>query len=173
MLVEDQNPYLYQDVLKAINGFEFHVVKRGDQALDEFRTYCPDLVLMDVRLPLLDGISAVRQIRRIDLKTPVIVITAYDIPDIKQKALAAGATDFFGKPFSYLRLHQRIKELVLPAAPLPADHHLQTLILNKQRRLDALKERQALLGFNTPVSIELEIQDLQHDLEELLTQWQS
>ncbi|MCG3208582.1 MAG: Regulator of RpoS [Anaerolineae bacterium] len=172
LLVEDQNPYLYEELLGAINGFEFHVVKRGDQALEEFRTYRPDLVLMDVRLPLLDGISAVRQIRRVDLKTPVIVITAYDTPDTKQRALAAGATDFFGKPFSYMRLHQRIKELALPEVVIPDDAHAKQLIINKQRRLEALKQRRALLGYSAPVNMDLEIQDLTQDIEELLNQWQ-
>lgn len=165
LLVEDENPNLYKQQIEVRNGFEFVVVRRGDHALMEFQKHRPDLILMDVRLPMMNGIKATRQIRRIDRSVPIIVLTAYSDRDTRQKALAAGANDFFAKPFGYQRLYERMVELT--SGTIELDAHLQALITNKQRRLNALLEKQAMLGISTPVEIQLEIEDLRVELEEL------
>lgn len=170
LLVEDQNPYLYVQLLQAQNGFEFIVCKRGDHALQEFREHQPALVLMDIRLPKMDGIQAVRQIRQIDKLTPIIVLTAYATRDKREQALAAGASAFFAKPFNYARLYRRMVELSSYTRP---DEHVRRLIANKQRRLQALEEKRAIFGISTPAEILLEIEDLQAELEELNAQQRS
>lgn len=168
LLVEDQNPYLYQALLDAYNGFEFVVVERGDRAKQAFIDLAPVLVLMDVRLPVLNGIEAVKQIRKISKIVPIVVITAYDDRNTRQRAMAAGANDFFAKPFSYKQLYTRMVELVAASGEFSKkDEHIDTLILNKQRRLQALQAKQAIFGVNTPPETMIEIEDLHAEIEEL------
>lgn len=165
LLVEDQNPYLYEQLLQAHNGFEFEICRRGDHALPCFISSRPALVLLDLRLPMMDGIQALRQIRKVDRHTPVIVLTAYATKDTREKAMAAGADAFFAKPFRYQRLYRRMVELV-GRKQEPAEH-IRQLIVNKRRRLNVLREKQALFGVSTPAEILLEIEDLQAEIKEL------
>lgn len=170
LLVEDQNPYLYEHLLRAYNGFDYIVCKRGDHALTAYLEHKPALVLMDIRLPMLDGIKAIKQIRQHDLAVPIIVITAYDTKDTRQRAYAAGCNDFFAKPFSYQRLYQRIVELsVRQFGQLNDDEldHVRQLLKNKIRRQRALEERRALTGISTSPEILLEIEDLKNEIAEL------
>lgn len=167
LLVEDQNPYLYELSLQAQNGFEFVVVKRGDHAANAFRQHQPDLVLVDIRLPMLDGIEVIKQIRRLNLQTPIIVITAFTNKTIREQALAAGANSVFPKPTDIPRLYRRIVELLTTVKEKPDDEHIRTLIMNKTRRLRALQERQALLGIGAPAELVLEVEDLKREIEDL------
>lgn len=168
LLVEDQNPFLFQTLLEAYNGFQFIVAKRGDMAVILFKQHKPDLVLMDVRLPVLDGVESVRQIRKLDVTTPIIIMTAYETKDVRQRALAAGANYFFGKPFNYRRLYQKIVELVNQAPAQSELEHVETLISYKTKRLQKLREKQALLGvISVPPEILLEIEMLEIEIEEL------
>lgn len=165
LLVEDQNPYLYEYWLKALNGFEYVIVKRGDHAVQAFREHQPVLVLMDIRLPMMDGLAAIRQIRQLNLTTPIIVITAYDVKEIRTKAMAAGANRFFAKPTDYRLLYQEMVALVARRSDLDERGHKETLITNKMRRLMLLQEKKALMGISVPTEVELEIEDLQADIE--------
>lgn len=167
LLVEDQNPFLFQTLLEAYNGFKFIVAKRGDVAVTLFKKEKPDLVLMDVRLPVLDGVESVRQIRKLDVRTPIIVMTAYETKDVRQRAMAAGANYFFGKPFNYGRLYRKMIELINQAPVQSELEHVETLITYKTKRLQKLKEKQALLGVSTPPEISLEIEMLETEIEEL------
>lgn len=167
LLVEDQNPFLYEYWLKALNGFEYVIVKRGDRVLQAFQEHQPVLVLMDIRLPIMDGLTAIRQIRRINLETPIIVITAYDLEEVRTKALAAGANRFFTKPTDYRRLYQEMVALVANRPKPDELDHKKKLIANKIRRLMLLQEKQALMGISTPVEYLVEIEDLQAEIEAL------
>lgn len=162
LLVEDQNPYMYELGLQAQNGFEFIVVKRGDHVVQEFIKHKPDLVLVDIRLPMMDGIEVVKQMRKRDLVTPIIVITAFTTK--KEQALAAGANAFFTKPTDIIRLYRRIVELLTSTPNQPTDEHIKTLIINKTRRLQALQERRALLGLSSPAELVIEVEDLEIDI---------
>lgn len=168
LLVEDQNPYLYELSLQAQNGFEFVVIKRGDHAVQAFRQHQPDLVLVDIRLPMLDGIEVIRQIRRLNLQTPIIVISAFTNKTIREQALAAGANSIFPKPTDIPRLYRRIVELLNAVRERPGDKgHIQKMIVNKTRRVQALQERQAMLGIGAPAELVLEIEDLKAEIAEL------
>lgn len=167
LLVEDQNPYLYELSLQAQNGFEFIVIKRGDHVLPAFQEHQPDLVLMDIRLPMMSGLDAIKAIRAVSLSVPIIVITAFETKIIRDKALAAGANAFFPKPTDIPRLYRKITELLSSVQRQPDDKHIETLIINKTRRLNALEERRALLGLSAPPELIIEIEDLQAEIETL------
>jgi DNA-binding response OmpR family regulator len=169
LMVEDQTPIaaMQQGLLEAYNGFEFVVVALGDHALDAYKRHRPALVLMDLRLPRMNGIEAIRQIRRLDLQVPIIVVTAYGHADVRSRAMAAGADDFFVKPFDVGQLHRRMIELIAAIPDMTRDDHIKALIRNKMRRLMKLEERQALLGLSAPAELPIEIEDLKTDIESL------
>ena len=101
LLVEDNE--MNRDMLSrrlARNGHVVTVAEDGQQALDMVRSNLPDLVLMDMSLPVLDGWETTRRLRA-DPATrhvPVIALTAHAMPGDRDKALAAGCDDYATKP---------------------------------------------------------------------------
>jgi CheY-like chemotaxis protein len=112
ILVVDDNPdnaFLLQTLLEA-EGYRVEVAHSGIAALQQMRTARPDLVLLDVMMPEMDGFKVVRKIRadRHLRATPVVLITAYDEPFVEY-GWKLGADDFIRKPFDYKELMQRIR----------------------------------------------------------------
>lgn len=99
-------------------GMEVDLVSRGDQVMDVFRNSPPDLVLLDLMLPGLDGIEVCKLIRA-DSMVPIVMLTAKgDTTDVV-KGLEAGADDYIVKPFQTNELLARIKAR-LRRVPTPA-----------------------------------------------------
>lgn len=155
---------MYTELLNAVNGFEFLVKERGDHAIVAARDWQPDVIVMDVRLPMLDGVSAIHSIREFDKDTPIIVITAYTDADTISRALAAGATTIFTKPFPYHTLKKTIYNLYVPREKRIQGESEKKILLNKYLRLGILQEKQAFFGMSTPAEIIAEIQELKREL---------
>src|SRR4051812_13099971 len=102
LVVEDQedNRQILRDLL-ANAGFEMIEAEDGEQALIKVREK-PDLILMDIQLPLLDGYEATRRIKADpELKhIPIIVVTSYALSGDEDKARAAGCDAYVAKPYS-------------------------------------------------------------------------
>ena len=96
-------------------GFAVTEAARGDTALDSFRNEAPNLVLLDVMLPGLDGLQVLKEIRKTS-KVPVIMLTAKDETFDKVLGLELGADDYVTKPFETKELVARVKA-VLRRAP--------------------------------------------------------
>src|SRR5436190_11094246 len=93
-------------------GYEVLIAVDGRQGLEVARGEAPDLILMDMSLPVLDGWEATRQLKA-DEKTraiPIIALTAHAMAGDREKALAAGADDFDTKPVSFDRLVGKITQ---------------------------------------------------------------
>jgi CheY-like chemotaxis protein len=119
LLVEDNE--MNRDMLSrrlARNGFEIAIAVNGQEGLDKAASERPDLILMDLSLPVMDGWEATRQIKAnaATRTIPVIALTAHAMADDKAKALAAGCDDFDTKPVELPRLLQKINAL-LEATP--------------------------------------------------------
>jgi len=88
----------------------------GKEALDKFATNAYDLILMDVEMPVMDGLMATEKIRALESATnihvPIIAITANAMMDDKEKCLSAGADDYISKPFQPALLIEKIKQLI-------------------------------------------------------------
>lgn len=84
---------------------------RGEDALHLVESVRPDLVLLDVGLPDMDGYAVLREIRRFS-SVPVIMLTARDEPIEKVRGLEAGADDYVGKPFDHLELMARVRAVL-------------------------------------------------------------
>ena len=113
----DDNIYMLQNRLKRA-GFTVMIARDGAQGVAMASAVRPDLILMDLGLPVLDGWEATRRIKAAaDTKhIPVIALTANAMTGDKEKALAAGCDDFDTKPVELPRLLGKIQALV-PGAP--------------------------------------------------------
>jgi CheY-like chemotaxis protein len=106
-------------------GFEILVAADGRQGLEAARGGAPDLVLMDMSLPALDGWEATRQLKA-DPRTrhiPVIALTAHAMAGDREKALAAGCGEYETKPVEVSRLLGKIQALLGGAAPPGGPSH--------------------------------------------------
>jgi CheY-like chemotaxis protein len=107
--VEDNRELLVQ-ILRPV-GFEVRLACDGEQAVKEFELWRPHLILMDFRMPLMDGHEAIRRIRALaggrELK--IIAVTASAMDENRQELLGIGADDFIGKPFQEAELFGKIQ----------------------------------------------------------------
>jgi CheY-like chemotaxis protein len=122
LLVEDNE--LNRDMLSrrlARRGFEVVLAGDGAEGLETARVERPDLVVMDLSLPVLDGWEAIRQLRADPeiAATPVLALTAHAMAGDRGQALAAGADDYDTKPVDFTRLMGKIDALLAapPRAP--------------------------------------------------------
>jgi len=121
MVVEDDHD-LAEMLGIVLNGagYEVDLVSRGDEAMDVFRAQKPDLVLMDVMLPGIDGVEIVRQIRG-ESMVPIVMLTARGETPDKVAGLEAGADDYMVKPFEESELLARLKVRLRRAPAAPAE----------------------------------------------------
>ena len=91
-----------------VRGFQTQAVRDGAQAIDMAAMFQPHLILLDLSLPTLDGLSFLRRLREWS-NAPVIILSAHDEEPIKIKALDLGADDYLTKPFSLNELLARVR----------------------------------------------------------------
>ena len=121
LLVED-DAVLRAEVARNLVGHGYRVIEAGDaeDALRRWHDVRPDLVLLDLGLPDLDGIAVLRQMRR-ESSTGVIVLSARGEETSKVQALEGGADDYLTKPFGMPELHARMRSVLRRAAGPAAD----------------------------------------------------
>ena len=113
ILIVDDDPNIAHLVQLYLDkeGFNVKVAARGDDALNEFRKLPPDLMLLDVMLPGMDGTQVLRAVRRTS-SIPVIMLTAKDEVFDKVLGLEMGADDYVTKPFDAKELVARVKAVL-------------------------------------------------------------
>ena len=113
LIVEDQedNRRILRDLFGNA-GYDLVEAETGEEALTAVEVQRPDLILMDVQLPLMDGYEATRRIRaNPDLRTiPIIAVTSYALAGEETMALAAGCSAYVAKPFSPRALLAKVRE---------------------------------------------------------------
>ncbi len=110
----DDNVYMLKMRFELLDGFEVLVAEDGEVGCTKAATELPDVILMDLDLPVVDGWEATRRLKG-DPKTrkiPIIALTAHAMSGSREKALAAGCDEFDTKPIDFDRLMQKI-DLVL------------------------------------------------------------
>lgn len=89
-------------------GYQVHVVNNGHQALDVVHQSCPNLILLDVMMPGIDGFETCRIIRELNPEVPILFLSAYDATDNRVRGLKLGADDFLPKTMSFEEMLLRI-----------------------------------------------------------------
>lgn len=99
--------------LNELAGFELEVCSSGLEALEKAPGFAPDLILLDVMMPELDGISTLKELRRLDsvCETPVIFMTAKAQPEEVAEYRRLGALDVIVKPFDPMSLGDEVRRI--------------------------------------------------------------
>ncbi len=113
LLVED-NPDLADGLISnlELEGYRVVHIKRGDVALPAIDRHNPDLVILDMMLPVMDGFDILSGLRQHDQTTPVLCLTARGAEVDKVRALRSGADDYVTKPFGLMELLARVEALL-------------------------------------------------------------
>lgn len=143
ILVVDDDPDNF-DVIEALlsnEDFELHYAPNGHQALDQLDQYRPDVILLDVMMPGMDGMEVCRRLKQKTLGNPipVIMVTALTAKADLAKCMAAGADDFISKPVSRIELQARVRSM------LRIRQHYQTLAAFTEHLERAVQQRTAEL----------------------------
>jgi len=94
------------------NGFEVILCANGEQALQKYKSDRPDILVLDIMMPKMDGFEVARQVRETDKLTPIIFLTARSQPKDVVAGFESGANDYLKKPFSVEELVVRIRVLL-------------------------------------------------------------
>ena len=115
LLVEDNaaNISMFSQCLKT-KGYHFLVAKDGQEAIDYARLHKPDLILMDIQMPKVDGIEAIKEIRADPhlMDTPIVAITALVMAGDRDRCLEAGANEYLAKPVKIKQLEITIQQFL-------------------------------------------------------------
>jgi two-component system cell cycle response regulator DivK len=115
LIIEDQedNRAIMRDLLNTA-GYRLIEAVDGEEGVKLAQSERPDLILMDVQLPILDGYEATRRIRAsVELKSiPIIAVTSYALSGDEAKARAAGCDSYVAKPFSPRELLAKVREFL-------------------------------------------------------------
>jgi two-component system OmpR family response regulator len=129
VLVVDDEPHIIDLVTTAFRyeGFEANQVTSGQAALAQIAADPPDLVVLDIMLPDLDGLEVTRRLRAAGVQVPVLFLTARDATEDKIAGLTLGADDYLTKPFSLEELIARARAILRrtnPKGDLDSSHQL-------------------------------------------------
>jgi CheY-like chemotaxis protein len=115
MVVEDfeDNRFMMRRLLE-MSGYRVLEAINGEEAVELARREHPSLILMDLSLPLLDGLAATRRIRQLkELRNvPIVAVSAHDTADFHADALAAGCNDYVTKPIDFDQLEALLSRLL-------------------------------------------------------------
>ena len=145
LIVDDEpgNVLLLEQLLRSAGFDNFRSTTDSRQVLALFLDYKPDLILLDLQMPYLDGYAVMRQIGpRVPPGDylPVLVLTADLTPEARQKALSLSAKDFLNKPFDHTEALLRIRNLLemrlLHVQALNHNHLLETTVAERTRELE-------------------------------------
>ena len=115
LLVEDteDNRFMMRRLLE-MTGYRVIEAMNGEEAVKLARSESPNLILMDLSLPVIDGLAATRLIRKLpnSESTPIIAVSAHDTSDFQSEAIEAGCNTYVTKPIDFNELEQLIAELL-------------------------------------------------------------
>ena len=122
ILVIDDQPSVREvlDLLLRHEGYDVVLADNGWTGLRLYRQEHPDVILLDLNKPKLDGITVLKQIRNVDLKQPIIMLTGDSTPETEQQVRAIGVSEFILKGSSLHLLRGTLKRLLKIPAPATA-----------------------------------------------------
>ena len=117
ILIIDDEPTVRAllDMRLRHEGYDVFFADNGWKGLELYRQEHPDVIVLDLRMPELDGVAVLKEIRRVDLKQPVIVLTGDTTPEVERQVRALGVNEFIIKGSSMKFLVDTLKCLLKPS----------------------------------------------------------
>jgi CheY-like chemotaxis protein len=97
-----------------VKGYKVYEATNGQEALDLTQEFCPNLILIDLNMPVMDGLEAVRYVRKLKgpaEQVPIVAITAFDVYGMEEAAKETGCNEYLSKPFDLKELDRVLKSL--------------------------------------------------------------
>ena len=147
LLAEDE-----KDLSKAVkaileyNGYSVSVVHNGRDAVEQTKQDSFDAIIMDIMMPVMDGIEALKEIRKSGVNTPTMLLTAKSQIDDKVEGLDAGANDYLTKPFNRKELLARIRAMTRVQNEQKEKYNIGNIVFNKQNA--EISNNKAVLHLN-------------------------
>jgi len=133
LLVDDDAPILRMlERTLAAEGYAVAAVPDGGSALAQVERFMPDVIVLDVAMPGLDGLAVTRRLRSKGLAVPILLLTARDAVDERVAGLDAGADDYLVKPFDVSELTARIRALLRRNHPPGEQLAFADLVLDRE-----------------------------------------
>jgi len=109
LIVDDEEGI--RESFKLILGDMYHLsfAENGDEAMDKISSDNPSLVLLDIKMPRVNGLEVLKQIKNVQPKLPVIIVTGYQSVETAQEAVKNGASDYIPKPFESKQILSVVK----------------------------------------------------------------
>ena len=133
LLIEDET-HIAEGIKVNLNlsGYDVVIASDGMMGIEFWEKESPDLIILDIMIPKIDGLSLLKQIRKTDLETPILVLSAKDRVEDRIEGLSYKADDYISKPF-------HLKELLL---------RIDALLKRSMRSNDQLKDKVVTFGEN-------------------------
>lgn len=114
ILIVDDSDFMRARCRQVFVGEGFEVIEaaNGQEAINKYSECKPDLVMMDITMPVMDGIAAVREIKKLDAQARILMCSALGQQAMVLEAVKAGARDFVVKPFQQDRLIGAVQKLL-------------------------------------------------------------
>ena len=147
ILIADDEPSireLLEQVLIA-EGFEVVLATDGKDALQQILACNPDVILLDIRMPKLDGVTLCKALRvyKETEHTPIIMLTAYNTREHLEQSMAAGADDFLAKPFEVTELRIRVRAMLKLK-------HVSNELERLQQYIESIQQQRDKVGATLP-----------------------
>ena len=111
-----------KNILKK-RGYEVRTAKDGEEAINIAKKINPDAILLDIRMPKVDGLEVAREVRKCNTQTKIIFITAFQSPELSKEAAKYNISDYLVKPASPGKILKAVEDAlrarVVPANPQP------------------------------------------------------
>ncbi|MBI5608251.1 MAG: response regulator [Deltaproteobacteria bacterium] len=148
LIVDDQavNIQLLRLLLRERGFINVHSTTDSRQALDLYRAHSPDIVLLDLQMPNIDGFGVMAQLRQEVAHgyVPILILTGERDPEVRRRALQGGARDFLHKPFDPVETHSRIRNLIeMHLLFMQTQNHAARLESEVEARTHELRATQA------------------------------
>lgn len=108
---DDPSNYLLFEILLK-QDYRLYHANNGIEAIELFKCHHPQLILMDIKMPEMDGYEATAYIRKLSATIPIVAITAYAFPEDKERILQQGFNDYLSKPITPKVLRRKIQEII-------------------------------------------------------------
>lgn len=148
ILVADDERDLAKAIKKILelSDYDVDAVFNGNEALEQVKQTSYDVIILDVMMPILDGIETVKEMRKINIKTPILLLTAKSQIDDKVEGLDSGANDYLTKPFDKKELLARVRALARINEEKTEKYRVGNILFNKEN--SEISNKKASLRLN-------------------------